>query len=137
MPMLIADHVAEVVDAATDLIFENDGCTLSLTGDDTPTRGYAVSLAGFEEVHELDDEFIGYLVSRYIEKHREELSGLNRYFGAWIDGSRLVLDVSVIVRDFSDAVALAYQHGQQAIYNLARGEEIRMDDLYGRTAVAA
>lgn len=59
----------------------------------------------------------------------------NHYFGTWLDGETLHLDIVVIVDDMTDAMRLAYEHNQLAVYDLANGCDITVERSYGYCVV--
>lgn len=59
----------------------------------------------------------------------------DHYFGTWLDGETLHLDIVVIVDDMTDAMRLAYEHNQLAVYDLANGCDITVERSYGYCVV--
>ena len=49
-----------------------------------------------------------------------------QYFGAWIDGSRLVLDAVQIVEDLETALSIGRANGQDAIWDRENFKEVRV-----------
>lgn len=106
----------------------NGGFSVKVNNLDEPVRGFAVSLQGYEEVYNanvLDDSTI----LDYIARHKDTLKRHNAYFGAWQDGSRIYLDVSIIVKSRAAALQLAAKNNQLAIYDITRDESIYLEEL--------
>jgi hypothetical protein len=49
-----------------------------------------------------------------------------QYFGAWIDGPRLVLDAVQIVEDLETALSIGRANGQDAIWDRENFKEVRV-----------
>lgn len=63
------------------------------------------------------------VLERYIAE-RADIWDDAHIIGTWQHDGRVYLDVVTLVSDLDDALALARQHGQLAIFDLANGEEI-------------
>ena len=63
------------------------------------------------------------VLDTYISE-RADIWDDSHIIGTWEHEGRVYLDVVTLVADRDDALALARQHGQLAIFNLAAGEEI-------------
>jgi hypothetical protein len=61
---------------------------------------------------------------------RVQVSDGKLYFGAWIDGNTLYLDLSEHVEELDKAAELAQERGEHAIYNCADGKSLYAVDLY-------
>jgi hypothetical protein len=61
----------------------------------------------------------------YIARRARYLEG--RYVGAWLDGGWLYLDTVEVLEDRASAVLAGIAAEQLAIFDLAAGEEIRLD----------
>lgn len=104
--------------------------TILLTGGYTwralekvPTTGYMVSVAGFEETHHYH-KFCG---SEVLDYEARNLLGIGRFYGGWLDGDTVYLDVSEHYNSLTAALAAGKRNGQLAIYDLGSGQEIRLD----------
>lgn len=104
----IGTHGGVTYDARTDSV-KADGYAVSIY----PDRGVVISMATAKT---------GDIV-RYLRSNADLLSQVGNYFGAWVDQGRLYLDVSAVTFSLRTAAQLMIVHGQQAIYNLATGEE--------------
>ncbi|HMD81948.1 MAG TPA: hypothetical protein VKE92_11600, partial [Anaerolineales bacterium] len=107
----------------SDDIIANGGGTFY--PDLTPVEyedGYWVSLAGHNwtiPVDEFDD--------RAIHNYLDHISlGPDEYFGAWVDGPQVHLDVTKWIPDETEALVFGYENGQQAIWDIAKNKEIRV-----------
>ena len=109
---------------ARSLLMDTGGFTVNLSGK-FPEKGFAVSVdPDHEEKNFVGYPTIGYLVG-YVFDHEDILSEDGKYFGGWVDSDGfLFLDVITIVDTQSEALRLAKGHGQLAVYNLERAEEI-------------
>lgn len=108
----------------------NKGGSFNLvTGKTNPSTGYMVSL----EDHEFrTKEFDVYTLMAYAGAKMNHLSESilgETYLGIWFDVEEWVLDVSINVETFQDALALGVYNEQEAIWDCAKGEEIRLSIL--------
>ena len=109
---------------------EPGGFSVSTQTGHVPRSGYMVSQAGTERnipspvmhPHEIEN---------YVSSQREALSQPGRYLGGWNNkaGSRVSLDVSENIPGSgplprAKAVYEGARHGQEAIFDLNRGEEV-------------
>lgn len=105
-------------------IVSNGGCTLQTVTWTTPESGYAVSLKNHGVIIPLS-EFDGDSIREYLRQEGYSIAFLlrrpNHYFGAWLDGESVHLDVSVVETDLVKALWLAVHNGQRAIYDLSSG----------------
>lgn len=53
----------------------------------------------------------------------------NTYIGTWVNDGQIHFDVVTVVKDFDEAVTLAADHGQDAIWSLDEGREIFVEDV--------
>lgn len=95
---------------------------------------FAVSRRGGEAVSaETDVETLATIIGQFADKKADDLAAVDAFLGTWKspDG-KVYLDVTVLVpyaggdRDevLQDAIAIAQKEGQQAIYDLGRGEDV-------------
>lgn len=129
-------NISRAVTAVVVKIYSDGGATESLiAGVETPTSGYAVSIPGREVVipgrevvnHlSLDHTLLAITeaVERYAARNRSWLAQPGYFLGAWLDGNRLVLDVTQVTPELGQAVAAGVERKQDAIYNLADGAEL-------------
>lgn len=117
--MLLID---DFIDALPDN-FLSDGFSLSLWGE-VPTSGHMVSFQGFEKVLEnptIED------VAAYVQENAQHLCLLpNAYAGGWLDAEtgKYYLDISQNVQDKAQALWLAAERKQLAIFDLSTFESI-------------
>jgi len=122
------------------------GATESVVvGIQSPNSGYAVSLPGYEKVEHVWVEFTSRLhktahfrnmADAYAERHRNLLTQPGHYLGAWVDGDRLVFDITQVVPELAVAVRLGVERKQDAIYSFATGNEIQLKSARVSTLTA-
>lgn len=114
---------AEII---TDAIFaDRDGGCGYPDGSDGPDRGYCVSLADHETRFDSLEGAYGAVYRDVVEKLEFiESHDVDGCVGWWTRDGVTYLDVSTVESDFEDAVAIAVQNDQIAIYDLASGVEI-------------
>ena len=122
------DTIAEGIVARSQ---SNGGSTTYVDTGLAVTGGYAVAIAGSpEETYGNLDEDI---VKDYIERNYDSyLKGSGHYLGTWLDGGTWYLDVSEVLigKDKKiEALKLAKDRGEKAIYDLYNGETIYTDQL--------
>lgn len=66
-------------------------------------------------------------VLEFLLRHADTLALPGRVFGGWRDPAdgRVYLDVSILVEDRGEALALAREYDQLAVFDFATGESIR------------
>ncbi len=108
-------------------ILNEGGSTYDTKNDMFISNGYAVSIhKEYEEVVNIDD-FTTLTILKYYEKNYKVFKNdPNAYFGFWIDGNKVYLDISNVYFDFNEAVALGKENKQLAIYDLSKNEDIRL-----------
>lgn len=122
--------ISDTADAALAGINATNGATVSVVvGVKAPTTGYAVSLPNYTRTIDLSTvrpdlkaATIWAEVAEYATN--DHLTRPGFYLGAWLDGDRLVLDVTQVVDSLAAAVSLGQLHDQEAIYNLGEHVEI-------------
>lgn len=82
-------------------------------------RGYMVSLKGYELQTTADA-----LDKRTLERYQKIASEKNGFIGLWLDKGVLYVDISKCVMQLHDALNIAKQNEQKAIYDNAKGESI-------------
>jgi hypothetical protein len=108
------------------------GATMALDGT-VPVTGYAVALPGLEQTYPdgyadtADDGATVARISAYIDAHRASLERPDRYLGAWVDAGTLYLDTVEVFTDRDAAILAGIAAEQIAIFDIAAGEEIRLD----------
>lgn len=104
----------------------NGGFSYNINTHDSPTSGYMVSLQGCEEVYYSED-ITEDTIPGYITRYAKQLLIPGSYLGGWVDGETVYLDVSINIDDLQDALALARDNDQLAIFDLQAGESIYLD----------
>lgn len=88
------------------------------------TGGYAVS------IHPDEEKVLGTVTPgdliEYVTRHADALAREGSVFGGWKDPAdgRVYLDVSTLVSNRDDALALARQHDQLAVFDFAAGQSV-------------
>lgn len=105
------------------------GMSVSLSGTE-PKTGYMVGTRGNNrEIPE--DEFFdrqkgSKALGQYIRDNRDKLSQPGAHLGLWHDtaNGEVCLDISIRVPSRGEAISLGQQWNQQAIWDVANGQEI-------------
>lgn len=63
-------------------------------------------------------------VKDFYEEHRELLKQPGNYFGSWVDGGKVYLDISQRVPTRAKALVLGRERGELAVYDVKRGVSI-------------
>lgn len=80
--------------------------------------GWGVSTPGEGRIDMAqEDEVIGAAIDEYASSRAKDLAKRTHFLGGWMEDGKLVLDVSVIVKDHEAAILLAQAWGQRAVYN--------------------
>lgn len=102
------------------------GTTFSLRSGTQAKTGYAVGC--YQLAHwKLTEPLILAHVQGFIVANVVTLAQPSAYVGTWIHEGTTYLDVSRVLYDLPTALALARQHGQQAIYDLGACQEITVE----------
>ena len=104
-----------------DTILKEGGISYSLTYGEI-TKGYAVSLEGFEQKVPVG-QFDNRVLQNYVLENSSELTGAN-FLGAWIEDGNVVLDVSTAFTSKVKAIAFAKANNQRAIFDLENKQTI-------------
>lgn len=110
-------------DLQTQLV-QTGGFTANLETGAVPTEGFIVSVKGHERV--IEGTATPADIGRYILDNHESLWGHGQFLGAWHDAGKTYLDVSRVYLDRTLAIAAGHEHGQQAIFDIAKSESIRL-----------
>ena len=106
-----------------DKIFTDGGFSVQVASGLIPSSGYMVSIQGCEEIYYSED-VTDDTIPGYITRHNKPLLLPGSYLGGWIDGCKVYLDVSINLDNLQDALNLARENSQLAIFDLSRGESI-------------
>lgn len=91
------------------------GATLNKHGEDfIKNEGFMVSLFG-AEFKTTDEETAKNKIEEYIEKIQTE-EGL--FVGVWLDEGEVYVDLSIYILDYNEALEVARNNKQKAIFNL-------------------
>lgn len=98
----------------------NGGATLaSDLSAATINSGFMVSLQG----HEIKTS-VNLLTVEMLEDYKDIARNNNAFIGLWMDGSDLYVDISINVHEEAEALRLARDNKQLAIYNISKGESV-------------
>ncbi len=120
----LPDKLDVVVAARTvwDLYLQADGATFNLYSGSLSGRSlYAVSVYG-DRTRDVDEpDFSVDMIEAFIRANLDLLSQPENSVGVWLaaDEGRVYLDISITVKDRRRALALAREHGEQAICHLS------------------
>lgn len=107
-------------------IIENKGATLDSNYNDFKSEnGFMVSIEG-QEVKVNKNDIQG--IKKEIEKKRkfiENKKGL--YIGLWLDNEIMYIDVSIHIIDYMEALEVARNNDQLAIYDLKNNDSIYLN----------
>lgn len=111
------------------------GLTIGLDGTQVH-QGFAVGREGWEmrlsQPLVLNSWFaVREWVQTVLTVHEIHYAKSDWALGVWRDGDKVYFDVVNVVADRDEALAMGRAHNQLAIYDLAKGEEIRLDDCTG------
>lgn len=108
-----------------DHVKENGGVSYSTVyGDLSGKKGYAVSIYKEREVVIPYSQLTENEVRNYYFENAELLAQPEHFLGIWVDDGNAYLDVSVMVRLKADALQLAKEKQQLAIYDLRKLETV-------------
>lgn len=114
--------------------FYGSGLTISPVSNQNPTKGYVVALDGHSHIVSASEFFAGpsgneagrEMIKEYLKLHSKQFLMPHIYFGIWHDTERdlIFLDLSEVVQDLDEAIQLAIERDQIAIYDLSTGTVI-------------
>lgn len=104
----------------------NGGATVSPFAESSPTDGYMVGVAGYGATLPLATATLED-VAAWVRDTRPHVATPRAFFGSWVDGDTLYLDVSQRFADCGVALIVAAQRDELAIWDVANGAEIRTD----------
>jgi hypothetical protein len=105
---------------------ESGGASVNPHGA-TAVGGYMVALPGHESIIRAwspDSRPVEQVTLYVLDRWATVANDPALYFGAWLDGGRLYLDVSERVADESSALAKAADRNELAIYDVANGASV-------------
>jgi hypothetical protein len=70
------------------------------------------------------EQFTPQSVQSFMREHEATLSQPGMHVGTWVEDGKVYLDISQVVPDMDDALKLAAQRGEKAIYSFASGDSI-------------
>lgn len=107
-------------------ILANGGCTLDCELNLYSGAGYVVSREGYEFTSSNIDEIVN-----KIDEYKATARELEAYIGVWYntEDGLYYLDINNIYADKKEAIFYGLKFKQLAIFDIANGQEIRMDNL--------
>lgn len=105
-----------------DLYLQADGATFNFhSGNLAGKNLYAVSVYGDRTRYVDESDFSADIIEAFIRANWDLLVHHENSVGVWLaaDEGRVYLDVSITVQDRQHALALAREHGEQAICHLS------------------
>lgn len=121
----------DIIKKTADQTAKNGGATVSLIDGYEPYAGYAVSVAGLGYDFDFSDGAdITPALREFAASRLAYLLDDSYFLGTWIDETtgRLYFDITLVTFDKDEALTVARDTGELAIYDIARGVEIRTDD---------
>ncbi|GAA4071582.1 hypothetical protein [Streptomyces hundungensis] len=106
-------------------VIVNDGGLTFSPIRPTPVDGYMVSIAGSERTIPIES-FGSETLAEYMSGYASSAIGRGLFYGAWVDGGLVYLDLSVNVRDREEAEAMGRLESQLAIFDVANGDVISL-----------
>ncbi|MFD7738051.1 hypothetical protein [Kitasatospora sp. NPDC059800] len=102
----------------------HDGGATWAPGRAAPSEGFMVSLAG-TEVRIPAAEFTDTVLGRFQLEHAGRLAADDRlYYGAWLDGPTVYLDLSLCITDRTAALHTARAEHQRAVFDLSTSSSV-------------
>ena len=136
---------------ALEYIKDNGGCTLAIVGDKPIHNNHLLEIVDFTAHRQAysvamfhgddlrisnylvcDDDLLHMIIRAFMRWVRSQSS--HAYFGAWVDGDDLVLDAALVYIDdfrysaYDNAMHMAMNKQQDAIYDLIECKELRVED---------
>ncbi|MHA1353342.1 MAG: hypothetical protein ACTSPP_11205 [Candidatus Heimdallarchaeaceae archaeon] len=91
------------------------------------TKGYVVSIEEYNTV--VFSELLTFeLFKLIINEYRNKIIHSGHYFGCWLDlqTMKIHFDINLIIDNLQDAIKVAKENNQIAIYDLQKKQEIRL-----------
>jgi hypothetical protein len=112
---------------------ETPGFSIDIRTKTSPKDGFIASDVGAERVFDFaplkgDRAALRSAIKGYISDHAELLDNKGSFFGAWVDGGKLYLDVSRRYSSRSEGVRAGFKNEQKAIYDVVNDSYIYMED---------
>ena len=122
-PPALSEHTARfLANLALRRLKQTGGFSINARGENAPLFGYMVSLAGHEQRAPFSPALS--VVSRYFQ---ENTLPNGAYWGGWRNVGATYLDVSLWAQTAGEALTLAQDHKQRAVYDCTTGESIFID----------
>jgi len=107
---------------------KSGGTTISVFGK-VPKKGYALSIYKGRELKVPAKQITSKHFKDYIKSNKDVLSQKDHFVGSWhnTDDGYVYLDVSVVKNNLDDAMKLARENKQLAVFDLGNLKEIKVD----------
>jgi hypothetical protein len=121
-----------IADLALSLTVDTGGFTIDCLTGESPTKGFVVGGVVLAKRIEIPG-LLGHLAGRqrvkeeiisFLALNREAVTDGYGFFGGWIDGDTLILDVVSVEKNEEDAVRIASGLKETAYFNLTTGETV-------------
>lgn len=94
-----------------------------------PTSGYAVGIGGITlPANTVNAEALAWAMDAVAHGYDTD------YVGTWLSDGVIFIDAVVLMPDLREAMALALNHGQEAIYDFLSGESLEVDAYWAADA---
>ncbi|MEV6551718.1 hypothetical protein AB0M57_23810 [Streptomyces sp. NPDC051597] len=90
-----------------------------------PVSGFMVSIAGSERTIPVGS-FNPETLSQYVAEYAPRVANQRLFYGAWVDGGLVYLDLSMNIKDRAEAEAMGRLESQLAIYDVSNAEVISL-----------
>ena len=106
------------------VVVSNGGITFDLFKKSEPSSGYVVATGKQPETIQEKDFTVAKLATEFNSISKDAVKG--DCFGAWLNEGLWYLEKSKIIDDLDQALSIARQNNQIAIYDVANNEEIKL-----------
>jgi len=116
-----------VAKTAAQMTKANGGITITKKGD-IPEDGFAFAPRKDTERIIPADRFSDKDIDSYMQEFDEVLAMPGAHFGSWVDDGKVYMDVSIVAKDFNEAMRLAEEADQLAVFDLSAFETHYLND---------
>jgi hypothetical protein len=120
-----------IADLALSLTVDTGGFTIDCLTGESPTKGFVVGGIVLAKRINAEGMLLGAGRQRikediisFLALNREAMTDGYGFFGGWIDGDELVLDVASVEKNEEDAARIAQGLKETAYFNLTTGETV-------------
>jgi len=112
--------MSNLINFKNSIINDNGASYNLLTGQFNPDNGYMVSMQDHESITVFNKDSLQYEICRYVRAKAELLmAGIVdvHFLGGWLDKGNLYLDISIHELDLNEALRIARNNNQLAIFD--------------------